>query len=313
MKLVGVTRTLRRGPARVFEGEEAFFAGVTARQIRRRRRRRHSLRRPGRRTRHARDARGSPPPSRAAASAIMSPSSPTGASRARPTASWSATSRPRRARGGPLAAIEDGDRIVIDVDAQELSVEIAADELAARLAAWTPRSAAVRERRARQVRRARVVGVRGRRHAAEVALPRRSLRSYASDADEQASCRTARAGGSALVLLPPRRRHTRRTRPRSRSPARCSRSSAARATGSRTARRRTSPTTRTTTSGSAPSRCRPASYEYKAAAERRLGRELRPPRAAERRRTSRSTSPPPASVKFYYDHKSHWATDNRAR
>ena len=44
--------------------------------------------------------------------------------------------------------------------------------------------------------------------------------------------------------------------------------------------------------------------------QRRLGRELR---AARRRtaRTSRSTSPTAASVKFYYDHKSHWVTDNQ--
>ena len=46
------------GPARVFDSEEAAFAAVQARRDPRRRRRRDPLRRPGRRTRHARDAGG---------------------------------------------------------------------------------------------------------------------------------------------------------------------------------------------------------------------------------------------------------------
>jgi dihydroxy-acid dehydratase len=45
---------------------------------------------------------------------------------------------PEAARGGPLAALEDGDTIVIDVDARELRVELSDDELAARLRAWVP-------------------------------------------------------------------------------------------------------------------------------------------------------------------------------
>jgi dihydroxy-acid dehydratase len=47
---------------------------------------------------------------------------------------------PEAARGGPLAAIRDGDRIVVDVEARELRVELAPDELEERLAAVLPPS-----------------------------------------------------------------------------------------------------------------------------------------------------------------------------
>jgi dihydroxy-acid dehydratase len=45
---------------------------------------------------------------------------------------------PEASRGGPLAALRDGDVVVIDVDARELRVELSEDELAARLADWSP-------------------------------------------------------------------------------------------------------------------------------------------------------------------------------
>ncbi len=45
---------------------------------------------------------------------------------------------PEAACGGPLAAVRDGDTIVIDVDARELRVELEPEELAERLASWTP-------------------------------------------------------------------------------------------------------------------------------------------------------------------------------
>ena len=45
---------------------------------------------------------------------------------------------PEAARGGPIAAVREGDVIVIDVEAQELRVELSADELAARLREWSP-------------------------------------------------------------------------------------------------------------------------------------------------------------------------------
>ena len=45
---------------------------------------------------------------------------------------------PEAARGGPLAAVRDGDTIAIDVDANALTLELAPGELATRLAAWSP-------------------------------------------------------------------------------------------------------------------------------------------------------------------------------
>jgi dihydroxy-acid dehydratase len=43
---------------------------------------------------------------------------------------------PEAARGGPLAAVRDGDEITIDVYAGTLTVNLSESELAARLAGW---------------------------------------------------------------------------------------------------------------------------------------------------------------------------------
>jgi dihydroxy-acid dehydratase len=45
---------------------------------------------------------------------------------------------PEAARGGPLAALQDGDVVTVDVEGRELRVELSDDELAARLAAVAP-------------------------------------------------------------------------------------------------------------------------------------------------------------------------------
>jgi dihydroxy-acid dehydratase len=45
---------------------------------------------------------------------------------------------PEAARGGPIAVLRDGDTIVLDVASRRLDVELSDDELAARLAGWTP-------------------------------------------------------------------------------------------------------------------------------------------------------------------------------
>jgi dihydroxy-acid dehydratase len=45
---------------------------------------------------------------------------------------------PEAARGGPIAAVRDGDMIVFDVNARRLSVELSDAELADRLKGWTP-------------------------------------------------------------------------------------------------------------------------------------------------------------------------------
>ena len=45
---------------------------------------------------------------------------------------------PEAFRGGPLAALEEGDTVVLDVESRELRVELSDDELSARLDAWSP-------------------------------------------------------------------------------------------------------------------------------------------------------------------------------
>jgi dihydroxy-acid dehydratase len=47
---------------------------------------------------------------------------------------------PEAARGGPLAAVQDGDMITIDLDSRRLDVELSEEELGSRLAALTPRA-----------------------------------------------------------------------------------------------------------------------------------------------------------------------------
>ena len=45
---------------------------------------------------------------------------------------------PEASKGGPLAALREGDTVVIDVERRQLNVELSDEELAERLAAWTP-------------------------------------------------------------------------------------------------------------------------------------------------------------------------------
>ncbi|HEV2874929.1 MAG TPA: dihydroxy-acid dehydratase, partial [Thermoleophilaceae bacterium] len=45
---------------------------------------------------------------------------------------------PEAARGGPLAALRDGDAITIDIEAGSLDVDLTGEEIARRLAAATP-------------------------------------------------------------------------------------------------------------------------------------------------------------------------------
>ena len=44
---------------------------------------------------------------------------------------------PEAAVGGPLAAVQEGDQIVIDIERRRLDVELDPDEIEQRLAAWT--------------------------------------------------------------------------------------------------------------------------------------------------------------------------------
>ena len=45
---------------------------------------------------------------------------------------------PEAARGGPLAAVRDGDTIVIDPGARTVDLDVPDDEIAARMATWQP-------------------------------------------------------------------------------------------------------------------------------------------------------------------------------
>jgi len=45
---------------------------------------------------------------------------------------------PEAVRGGPLAAVEEGDTVVIDVEGRELRVELPDGELERRLEVWSP-------------------------------------------------------------------------------------------------------------------------------------------------------------------------------
>ncbi|HEX5757770.1 MAG TPA: dihydroxy-acid dehydratase [Thermoanaerobaculia bacterium] len=45
---------------------------------------------------------------------------------------------PEAARGGPIAAVRDGDEIVLDVDSRRLDLDVPEEELARRLAGWSP-------------------------------------------------------------------------------------------------------------------------------------------------------------------------------
>jgi dihydroxy-acid dehydratase len=45
---------------------------------------------------------------------------------------------PEAAVGGPIAAVRDGDEITFDVEARRLDVAVSEEEMARRLAGWTP-------------------------------------------------------------------------------------------------------------------------------------------------------------------------------
>jgi len=136
VKLAGHERLLHRGPARVFDSEEACFAAVKERSL------------------------------RAGDVVVIRYEGPAGGPGMREMLHVTAAIvgeglgdeialvtdgrfsgathglmvghvSPEAVRGGPIAALEDGDIVVVDVEARELRVELAEDELAARLRNWT--------------------------------------------------------------------------------------------------------------------------------------------------------------------------------
>jgi dihydroxy-acid dehydratase len=137
VKLSGHERTLHRGPARVFDSEEACFAAVKARAI------------------------------TAGDVVVIRYEGPAGGPGMREMLHVTAALvgeglgdeialitdgrfsgathglmvghvAPEAAHGGPIAALRDGDIVTIDIDKRVLEVELPAGELEDRLAAWTP-------------------------------------------------------------------------------------------------------------------------------------------------------------------------------
>ncbi len=136
-KLVGHERRLHRGPARVFDSEEECFAAVAANAIE-----------PGDVVVIRYEGPAGGPGMREMlhvtaalvgeglgdAVALVTDGRFSGATHGLMVGHVA----PEAARGGPLAGVEEGDEIVVDVDARELRVELPDGELERRLAGWSP-------------------------------------------------------------------------------------------------------------------------------------------------------------------------------
>jgi dihydroxy-acid dehydratase len=136
VKLAGHERLLHRGPARVFDSEEACFAAVKERSLV-----------PGDVIVIRYDGPAGGPGMREMLHvtaaivgeglgddvALVTDGRFSGATRGLMVGHVS----PEAARGGPLAAVQEGDMIEIDVAGRELRVELSDDEIAARLRDWT--------------------------------------------------------------------------------------------------------------------------------------------------------------------------------
>ena len=137
VKLAGHDRTMHRGPARVFDSEEECFAAVKAQQIRAGDvvviRYEGPAGGPGMREMlHVTAAIVGEGLSEEVA--LVTDGRFSGATHGFMVGHVA----PEAFRGGPIAAVQEGDTIVLDVDARELRVELSDDEIAARLAGWTP-------------------------------------------------------------------------------------------------------------------------------------------------------------------------------
>ncbi len=137
VKLAGHERLLHRGPARVFDSEEACFEAVKARSIQEGDvvviRYEGPAGGPGMREMlHVTAALVGE--GLGDSVALVTDGRFSGATHGLMVGHVS----PEAARGGPLAALRDGDAVVVDVEGRELRAELSDDELAARLAAWEP-------------------------------------------------------------------------------------------------------------------------------------------------------------------------------
>ncbi len=135
VKLAGHDRLLHRGPARVFESEEECFAAVKARTID-----------PGDVVVIRYEGPAGGPGMREmlhVTAAIVGEGLSDEVALVTDGRFSGATHgfmvghvAPEAFRGGPIAALREGDIVVLDVEARELRVELSDDELAARLADW---------------------------------------------------------------------------------------------------------------------------------------------------------------------------------
>jgi dihydroxy-acid dehydratase len=137
VKLAGHERLLHRGPARVFESEEACFAAVQERRIQAGDvvviRYEGPAGGPGMREMlHVTAAIVGE--GLGDAVALVTDGRFSGATHGLMVGHVS----PEAAHGGPLAALHDGDTVTIDVEARELRADLSTDELAARLRDWAP-------------------------------------------------------------------------------------------------------------------------------------------------------------------------------
>ena len=137
VKLAGHERLLHRGPVRVFDSEEAAFDTVKARQIK-----------PGEVVVIRYEGPVGGPGMRemlAVTGALVGEGLGDSVALITDGRFSGATHglmvghiAPEAARGGPLAALKDGDTVVIDVKARQLKVELGEAEIRERLRAWHP-------------------------------------------------------------------------------------------------------------------------------------------------------------------------------
>ena len=137
VKLAGHERLVHRGPARVFDSEEDCFAAVKARNVH-----------PGDVVVIRYEGPAGGPGMREmlhVTAAIVGEGLSDSVALVTDGRFSGATHgfmvghvTPEAFHGGPLAALEEGDTVVLDVEARELRVELSDDELTARLEAWSP-------------------------------------------------------------------------------------------------------------------------------------------------------------------------------
>lgn len=137
VKLAGHSRTRHQGPARVFDGEDAAFAAVQAGQVAAGDvvvvRNEGPVGGPGMREMLA--VTGAIVGAGLGDSVVLVTD---GRFSGATHGFMIAHVTPEAALGGPIAAVRDGDVITVDVEARRIDLEVSPEELAARLAAWTP-------------------------------------------------------------------------------------------------------------------------------------------------------------------------------